>query len=120
MGWSNHPSIHPSRAQYVSKLDGDKLRDFVYDKCEGKVSRRKIKFRLVAEETSAAITGYRHNAVTPVATAKKIPILMSHHIARLNPNFFWLGAGEVDLKVGFSASDFIAAYGVHTVDCTVD
>ncbi len=106
--------------QYVSKLDAEKLRDFVYEKHGGRISRRKIKMRLVSEETSAAITGYTHNAVTPVATTERIPILLSHRIAGLQPDFFWLGAGEVDLKVGFSARDFVEAYGAHTVDCTVD
>jgi hypothetical protein len=33
-------------------------------------------------------------------------------IAELQPDTFFLGAGEVDLKVGFSAADFIAAYQV--------
>jgi hypothetical protein len=31
-------------------------------------------------------------------------------IAQLRPGTFFLGAGEVDLKLGMSASDFIAAY----------
>ena len=34
--------------------------------------------------------------------------------------FFWLGGGEVDLKMGMRARDFIAAYGAHVVDCTYD
>ena len=33
-------------------------------------------------------------------------------IAELAPDVFFLGAGEVDLKVGFSAADFVAAYKV--------
>lgn len=33
-------------------------------------------------------------------------------IAELQPDTFFLGAGEVDLKVGFSAADFIRAYQV--------
>ncbi len=34
----------------------------------------------------------------------------SLRIAELRPDVFFLGAGEVDLKVGFSAADFVAAY----------
>lgn len=34
--------------------------------------------------------------------------------------FFWLGAGEVDLKVGLYVKDFVRAYGAHVVDCTYD
>lgn len=85
--------------QYVAKLNGDKIRDFVYDKRDGNTPRKKIKFRMAPEEVSDAITGYAHNAVSPIATKEKIPVLISHRILELQPDFFWLGAGEVDLKV---------------------
>lgn len=41
-------------------------------------------------------------------------------ISQLRPDFFFLGAGEVDLKVGFSASEFMAAYDPYVVDCTYE
>ena len=69
---------------------------------------------------SYAITGYDHNAVTPIATKEKIPLIISHRIAELEPDFFWLGAGEVLLKVGFSAARFTDVYGAHVVNCTYD
>ncbi|WZN63232.1 tRNA_edit domain-containing protein [Chloropicon roscoffensis] len=106
--------------QYVSKLHAEKIRDFVFEKRGGKTQRKKIKFRLAPEEVSDAITGYSHNAVTPVASKTKIPLLVSHRVLELRPDFFWLGAGEVDLKVGFSAAEFAEAYGAHVIDCTYD
>jgi len=106
--------------QYVSKLQAEKIRDFVYEARGGKTPRKKIKFRLAPEEVSDAITGFSHNAVTPIATRTRIPVLLSHRIAALEPDFFWLGAGEVDLKVGFSAREFAGAYGALTLDCTYD
>ena len=35
-------------------------------------------------------------------------------------SFMWLGGGEVDLKLGFLLSDFIAGYSPLIVDCTHD
>jgi prolyl-tRNA editing enzyme YbaK/EbsC (Cys-tRNA(Pro) deacylase) len=48
--------------------------------------------------------------VSPVGIRTRLPIILSHRIAQLRPGTFFLGAGEVDLKLGMSASDFIAAY----------
>jgi hypothetical protein len=32
--------------------------------------------------------------------ASDVPMIMSHQIMELQPDFFFLGAGETDLKVG--------------------
>jgi len=67
---------------------------------------------------SNELTGFEHNAVSPVGIRTRLPIILSHRIAQLRPDLFWLGAGEVDLKVGLSAADFIREYQPHVVDCT--
>lgn len=38
---------------------------------------------------------------------KDIPILLDEKITKLHPSFFWVGGGEVDLKLGFSISQFL-------------
>jgi prolyl-tRNA editing enzyme YbaK/EbsC (Cys-tRNA(Pro) deacylase) len=58
--------------------------------------------------------------VSPVGIRTRLPIILSHRIAQLRPGTFFLGAGEVDLKLGMSASDFIAAYQPFVVDCTYE
>lgn len=71
-------------------------------------SKSKVRFRLAPEDVSARLTGYEHNAVSPVALADpNVPLVLSHHIAALQPDFFWLGGGEVDLKLGFSCRQFV-------------
>ena len=45
--------------------------------------------------------------VTPLRLLRRLCVC---RIAELRPDVFFLGAGEVDLKVGFSAADFVAAY----------
>ena len=55
--------------------------------------------------------------------ATRLPIVVSHRIAALSPDVFWLGAGETDLKVGLRAPEFAAAYAdapVFVVDCTFE
>ena len=38
-------------------------------------------------------------AVSPIGIRTQLPVVLSHRITQLTPDFFWLGAGEVDLKV---------------------
>lgn len=76
--------------------------------------------RLCPEAVSDELSGFEHNAVSPIGIKTRLPIIMSHRIAQLNPDFFWLGAGEVDLKVGLSAAEFVEKYHPHVVDCTYD
>jgi len=39
-----------------------------------------------------------------------VPLVLSHHIVALQPDFFWLGGGEVDLKLGFSCRQFVQVW----------
>jgi prolyl-tRNA editing enzyme YbaK/EbsC (Cys-tRNA(Pro) deacylase) len=106
--------------QYTAKLHSDKLRAFVQKAHEGKLSKKQINMRLCPEDVSNELTGFEHNGVSPIAIKTRLPIILSHKIAALHPDVFWLGAGEVDLKVGMSAKDFVKAYEPHVVDCTYD
>lgn len=106
--------------QYTAKLHSDKLRAFVQKAHDGKLSKKQINMRLCPEDVSNELTGFEHNGVSPIAIRTKLPIILSHKIAALQPDVFWLGAGEVDLKVGMPAADFIEAYEPHVLDCTYD
>jgi prolyl-tRNA editing enzyme YbaK/EbsC (Cys-tRNA(Pro) deacylase) len=82
--------------------------------------KSRFNMRMAAEEVSQKLTGFGHNAVTPICSKTQIPMIMSHRIAELSDIFF-LGAGEVDLKVGVSPKEFIEAYKdepLWVVDCT--
>jgi prolyl-tRNA editing enzyme YbaK/EbsC (Cys-tRNA(Pro) deacylase) len=76
--------------------------------------------RMVADDCTAQLTGYGHNAVTPVCSATRMPIVMSDRIAALDGPFF-LGGGETDLKISMPAAEFLEAYKdlpVYVVNCT--
>ena len=48
----------------------------------------------------------------------KMPVIFSDKITRLAPDTFWLGAGEVDLKIGMSAAQFVDAAKPYVADIT--
>lgn len=86
----------------------------------GKVPKSKVNMRMVADEVTAQLTGYGHNAVTPVCSVTRMPILMSDKIAALEGPFF-LGAGEKDLKVSMHAAAFLEGFRdvpVFVANCT--
>lgn len=104
--------------QYAARLHAEKVRTFLHRSCEGTLGRKHFNMRLAAEAESASLTGFGHNAVTPVGMSTRLPVLLSHHIAELD--YFWMGGGEVDLKLGMKTADFIAAYQPIVLDCTHD
>ena len=96
--------------QYSSRFDVERLRTIVHRYHKGLLSRAKIKMRLVSEETSYKLSGFKKNAVTPVGMKTQLPIVLAKEIADLDPDEFWIGGGEIDLKIGMSVSDFTKAY----------
>eukprot|EP00890_Picochlorum_soloecismus_P003027 jgi/Picsp_1/3725/NSC_06561-R1_protein len=103
--------------QYSARLNNEKLRNFVINYHDGKLPRSKVNMRLVAEEKSVELSGYVKNSVTPIGMKTQLPIVISKSITELVPDEFWIGAGEVDLKVGMPVSDFLKAYpDMHIVE----
>lgn len=97
--------------QYESRLNAEKIMKFMkdYQNSRGsqKLSRKCFHFRLADEEIAKTITGYGYNAVTPFLMQSQIPVVLSKSITELNPRYFWMGGGEVDLKLGMSVEEFI-------------
>ena len=62
--------------QYVSKLDTEKLRGLVRDlmPAEKQLSKKKFNFQLADEQTSFELSGFAHNAVTPVGMKHPVPV----------------------------------------------
>lgn len=54
------------------------------------VGKQYYNFRLAPEDVSDSLSGFTHNAVTPVGMSTHLPIIMSHKIAALQPDTFWL------------------------------
>lgn len=112
--------------QYAARLHAEKLKRLMHKQHKeggGVLGIKSFNMRLAPEEVSTRLTGFKHNAVTPICSAAPdMPIVLSHRIANLAATdaFMWLGAGETDLKVGFNVQNFIRAYMPMVVDCTYD
>eukprot|EP00892_Ulva_mutabilis_P004875 jgi/Ulvmu1/275/UM001_0279.1 len=108
--------------QYTAAIDAEKLKVFVHKIANEatSLSKSKINMRMTSDDVAQSLTGYGHNAVTPLCSNTKLPIIMSDRITKLSGMFF-MGAGEVDLKVGMLPSEFLKAYQdgpIYVVDCT--
>ena len=97
--------------QYAGpKLHKDKLTDVMIG-MEGKaaVGKKQYNMRMVEGQTSNDLSGFEHNAVTPLGLATPMPVLVSQPIARLPAGQLWMGGGEQDLKLRVDAAEFVKA-----------
>lgn len=115
----NNSKYYVVIVQYAAKLSAEKVRTFVHSLNDGYVPKKRFNMRLAPEAVATELTGYEHNAVTPISMKTKIPVLISEAILRLQPDFFWLGGGEVDLKLGIKTSAFLEIVKPFVCDCTV-
>ncbi|KAK8538101.1 hypothetical protein V6N12_044239 [Hibiscus sabdariffa] len=106
--------------QYTARFNAETVKNFLYTVNNGKISKKKFNLRLAPEETSIKLTGYEHNAVTCIGMQTDIPVILDEAIVKLNPGFFWLGGGEVDLKLGIRTSEFISFVKPFIVSCSGD
>eukprot|EP00455_Lapot_gusevi_P006926 TRINITY_DN12984_c0_g1_i1.p1 TRINITY_DN12984_c0_g1~~TRINITY_DN12984_c0_g1_i1.p1 ORF type:complete len:269 (-),score=48.61 TRINITY_DN12984_c0_g1_i1:536-1294(-) len=101
--------------QYTTKLNPEKLARFVHSTLnERKLAKKKFNFRLAPEDVSFRLSGFGHNAVTPLGANASLPMIVSHHIRQLP--FIWLGGGEVDVKWKVSIQDLQTAFQPYFAD----
>ncbi|EPS57756.1 hypothetical protein M569_17061 [Genlisea aurea] len=89
--------------QYTARFNAEAVKSFLYTINNGKIPKKRINMRLAPEETSEKLTGYMHNGVTCIGRKTDIPVILDEAIVMLKPDFFWLGGGETDLKLGISS-----------------
>ncbi|GAB2209951.1 hypothetical protein Droror1_Dr00027180 [Drosera rotundifolia] len=104
--------------QYTARFNAEMVKNFLYSINGGEVPKKKFSLRLALEETSATLTGYEHNAVRCIGMKTEIPVILDEAIGKLSPDFFWLGGGEVDLKMGIRTTEFIDFFKPFIVKCT--
>jgi len=92
--------------QYGRKVDTDLLARVVGE--AGKKNGAKCNFRLA--EDCEGITGYKPNAVAPLALRTPMPVIVDKAISELPQGVFWLGGGEVDVKWRVEWKDFSRAF----------
>ncbi|KAL6979734.1 hypothetical protein U1Q18_021390 [Sarracenia purpurea var. burkii] len=114
----NNSKYYVVVVQYTARFNAETVKNFLYSINDGKIPKKKFNLRLAPEETSHKLTSYEHNAVTCIGMKTDIPVILDEAIVKLNPEFFWLGGGEVDLKLGMSTSEFINFVRPFIVSCS--
>ncbi|OIT21267.1 PREDICTED: uncharacterized protein LOC109219141 [Nicotiana attenuata] len=114
----NNSKYYVVVVQYAARFNAEAVKNFLYILNESKIAKKKFNMRLAPEETSVKLTGYEHNAVTCIGMKTNIPVILDEAIAKLNPDFFWFGGGEIDLKLGIRTSEFINFVKPFIVNCS--
>ncbi|KAA3460227.1 YbaK/aminoacyl-tRNA synthetase-associated domain isoform 1 [Gossypium australe] len=114
----NNSKYYVVVVQYTARFNAETVKNFLYTLNNGKIPKKKFNLRLAPEETSIKLTGYEHNAVTCIGMHTDIPVILDEAIVKLDPGFFWLGGGEVDLKLGIRTSEFINFVKPFIVSCS--
>lgn len=114
----NNSKYYVVVVQYSARFNAETVKNFLYTLNNGKIPKKKFNMRLAPEEISAKLTGYVHNGVTCLGMKTDIPVILDEAITKLNPDFFWLGGGEIDLKLGIRTSEFINAVKPFIVNCS--
>ncbi|KAK9059200.1 hypothetical protein SSX86_021819 [Deinandra increscens subsp. villosa] len=104
--------------QYTARFSAEAVKNFLYTINNGKIPKKRFNLRLAPEEISHKLTGFEHNGVTCVGMKTDIPVILDEAIAKLHPDFFWLGGGEIDLKLGIRTSEFINFTKPFIVNCS--
>ncbi|XP_009788260.1 uncharacterized protein [Nicotiana sylvestris] len=114
----NNSKYYVVVVQYTARFNAETVKNFLYTLNDGKIAKKKFNMRLAPEETSGKLTGYEHNGVTCVGMKTDIPVILDEAITKLNPDYFWLGGGEIDLKLGMRTSEFIKSVKPFIVNCS--
>ncbi|KAI3468928.1 hypothetical protein Pfo_025591 [Paulownia fortunei] len=114
----NYSKYYVVVVQYTARFNAETVKNFLYTLNNGKISKKKFNMRLAPEETSVKLTGYEHNGVTCIGMKTDIPVILDEAIVKLNPDFFWLGGGEIDLKLGIRTSEFIDYVKPFIINCS--
>ncbi|KAF7137362.1 hypothetical protein RHSIM_Rhsim07G0106500 [Rhododendron simsii] len=114
----NYSKYYVVVVQYTARFNAETVKNFLYALNDGRIPKKKFNLRLAPEEISQKLTGYEHNAVTCVGMKTDIPVILDEAIVKLNPEFFWLGGGEVDLKLGIRTSEFVNFVKPFIVSCS--
>ncbi|KFK26533.1 hypothetical protein AALP_AA8G261300 [Arabis alpina] len=114
----NNSKYYVVVVQYTARFNADAVKNFLYSLNEGKIPKKRFNLRLAPEETSNKLTGFDRNAVTCIGMKTDIPVILDEAITKLSPDFFWLGGGEIDLKLGVRTSEFLDFVKPFIVPCS--
>lgn len=102
--------------QYTSEFNAEKIAKLLKSRqntfCkDNQLSNKYFHFRLSKEEIAFNMSGYMFNCITPfLMKCKDMEIILPNSLINIYPYYFWLGGGDIELKVGISVQDFYKLY----------
>ena len=48
-----------------------------------------------------------------------MPMILTKQVTELRPAYFWMGGGEVELKLGMSVPEFLTVTKAHVADISL-
>ncbi|CAK4682822.1 hypothetical protein LEN26_003375 [Aphanomyces euteiches] len=91
--------------QYKAKINSDKVAKLIRESSGSKISRKQVNFQHAPPDTSAQLTGFEFNGVSPYGMATSIPVVVSQPI--LDLPYIWLGGGAHDVKLKVAVSQCV-------------
>ena len=90
--------------QYVSEFNAEKiarlLRSYIADRFNIKVSKKQVHFRVAKKEVAYEMTGFSFNSIGPyLMKSEDLLIIFPSKLYDIYPQYFFLGGGELELKV---------------------
>ena len=106
--------------QYVSEFNAEKivrlLRNYIANNFDVKVSKRQMHLRVAPKEIAYEMTGFTFNSIGPyLMKSEDLLILFPSKLYEIYPQYFFLGGGELELKVGLNINDFMKLFGKQTL-----
>eukprot|EP00792_Barthelona_sp_PAP020_P004065 TRINITY_DN1862_c0_g1_i1.p1 TRINITY_DN1862_c0_g1~~TRINITY_DN1862_c0_g1_i1.p1 ORF type:complete len:210 (+),score=66.81 TRINITY_DN1862_c0_g1_i1:32-631(+) len=114
----NYPRYIAVVVGYTSRISSQKLiRTFLsLPGNEDKTIKQHFAMSSADAEVCAKLTGFEFNAVTPFGLKFECPVVLSKRIFDLTPNLFFLGGGEIDLKLRVDTQQFVDGLGAIIAD----
>jgi hypothetical protein len=105
--------------QYIDRISQPKLLNV----CSQVVGGRVSDVSFAKDEEAVGLSGSVYNGITPVLLRPRpgyekfqVALVLSKRIAGLDPRFFWLVGGEVDVKFGIETAAFVRRFKPLIVD----
>jgi hypothetical protein len=96
------------------RLDRDLLTSVVHAlEGERALGKKQYNLRLVPPHESDALTGFTHNAVSPLGMATPMPVVLSRRVAEMGAGggTVALGAGGIDYKIVLPVDELVRGLG---------
>ena len=106
--------------QYTNEFNAEKiaknLKNFINEKYGLKLANKHFHFRLAKNEVAFEMTGFTFNAIGPfLMKCSDLKILFPKNLYEIYPQYFFVGGGEYELKVGMCVDDFMKLLGKQTI-----